>query len=311
VKAKPMPEPKCAIAIHGGAGTISPKNITPEIESDLRSGLEEALEAGHVILRKSGASLDAVVAAVRALEDNPLFNAGRGAVFTSAGTHEMDAAIMDGKTLGAGAVGGIKRIRNPIELARAVMEKSPHVMLVGDGAETFAREVGIEFVEQKYFYTEQRWQALQRVQKARTSVASDQDRHGTVGAVALDRAGNLAAATSTGGNTNKHPGRVGDSPIIGAGTYASNESCALSATGDGEYFMRLVTGHDLAALMDYRGLALADAAQLVIDKVTKLGGSGGLIALDRMGNIAFPFNSTGMYRGYVDVAGEKFVGIYK
>jgi beta-aspartyl-peptidase (threonine type) len=311
VKAKPMPEPKCAIAIHGGAGTISPKNITPEIESDLRSGLEEALEAGHVILRKGGASLDAVVAAVRALEDNPLFNAGRGAVFTSAGTHEMDAAIMDGKTLGAGAVGGIKRIRNPIELARAVMEKSPHVMLVGDGAETFAREVGIEFVEQKYFYTEQRWQALQRVQKARTSVASDQDRHGTVGAVALDRAGNLAAATSTGGNTNKHPGRVGDSPIIGAGTYASNESCALSATGDGEYFMRLVTGHDLAALMDYRGLALADAAQLVIDKVTKLGGSGGLIALDRMGNIAFPFNSTGMYRGYVDVAGEKFVGIYK
>jgi beta-aspartyl-peptidase (threonine type) len=311
VKAKPMPEPKCGIAIHGGAGTISPKNITPEIESDLRSGLEEALEAGHVILRKGGASLAAVVAAVRALEDNPLFNAGRGAVFTSAGTHEMDAAIMDGKALGAGAVGGIKRIRNPIELARAVMEKSPHVMLVGDGAETFAREVGIEFVEQKYFYTEQRWQALQRVQKARTSVASDQDRHGTVGAVALDRAGNLAAATSTGGNTNKHPGRVGDSPIIGAGTYASNESCALSATGDGEYFMRLVTGHDLAALMDYRVLALADAAQLVIEKVTKLGGSGGLIALDREGNIALPFNSTGMYRGYIDVAGEKFVGIYK
>lgn len=306
-----MSETKCAIAVHGGAGTISPKNITPEIERDLRSGLAQAIEAGHAILRDDGASLDAVVAAVRVLEDDPLFNAGRGAVFTSAGTHEMDAAIMDGNTLVAGAVGCIKRIRNPIYLARAVMEKSPHLMLVGEGAERFAREMRLEFADENYFCTEQRWQALQRVQKAGTSVTSDQDRHGTVGAVALDQAGNLAAATSTGGNTNKRPGRVGDSPIIGAGTYASNESCAVSATGDGEYFMRLVTGHDVAALIEYRGLSLADAAQLVIDKVTKLGGSGGLIAIDREGNIALPFNSTGMYRGYVDVDGEKFVGIYR
>lgn len=306
-----MSETKCAIAVHGGAGTISRETITPEIERDLRSGLTQALEAGHAILRSGGSSLDAVLAAVRVLEDDPLFNAGRGAVFTSAETHEMDAAIMNGKTLAAGAVGCVRRVKNPIDLARAVMEKSPHVMLVGEGAEMFAREVGIEFADENYFYTEQRWQALQRVQKAGTSVTSDQDRHGTVGAVALDRAGNLAAATSTGGNTNKHPGRIGDSPIIGAGTFASNESCAVSATGDGEYFMRLVTAHDVIALTEYRGLTLADAAQSVIDKVTRLGDSGGLIAIDREGNLALPFNSTGMYRGYVDVDGEKFVGIYK
>jgi beta-aspartyl-peptidase (threonine type) len=323
VKAKPMAglEKKCALAIHGGAGTISPQRITPGIERDLRAGLQRSLDGGSAVLRDGGSSLDAVVAAVRVLEDDPLFNAGRGAVFTSAGTHEMDAAIMDGRTLMAGSVGGVKRVKNPIDLARAVMEKSPHVMFAGEGAEIFAEEVGLEMVDEKYFYTEERWQALQRVQKAEAEAEahasgekfaiSDRDRHGTVGAVALDRMGNLAAATSTGGNTNKRPGRLGDTPIIGAGTYANNNGCAISATGDGEYFIRLVSGHDISALMEYRGLRLEEAAQLVIDKVTALGGAGGLIAIDRTGNIALPFNTTGMYRGYVDAAGESLVAIYK
>jgi beta-aspartyl-peptidase (threonine type) len=312
-------EKKCALAIHGGAGTISPQRITPQIERDLRAGLQRSLGAGSAVLRDGGSSLDAVVAAVRVLEDDPLFNAGRGAVFTSAGTHEMDAAIMDGRTLMAGSVGGVKRVKNPIDLARAVMEKSPHVMFVGEGAEIFAEEVGIEMVGEKYFYTEERWRALQRVQKAEAEARasgkefaiSDQDRHGTIGAVALDQMGNLAAATSTGGNTNKRPGRLGDTPIIGAGTYANNNGCAISATGDGEYFIRLVSGHEISALMEYRGLHLEEAAQLVIDKVTALGGAGGLIAMDRAGNIALPFNTTGMYRGYVDTAGESLVAIYK
>src|SRR5438067_4844800 len=246
-----MPGKKFSLAIHGGAGTISPQQITPEIERELRAGLKRSLGAGHAILKNEGSSLDAVVAAVRVLEDDPLFNAARGAVFTSAGTHEMDAAIMDGHTLKAGAVGGIKRVKNPILLARAVMEKSPHVILAGDGAEDFARELGIEIVEQEYFYTDQRWQALERVRAASAESLSDADRHGTVGAVALDQAGNLAAATSTGGNTNKWPGRIGDTPTIGAGTYANNKTCAVSATGDGEFFMRAVAGHDLSALMDY------------------------------------------------------------
>lgn len=304
---------KWALAIHGGAGTISPDKITPQLERDLRAGLQRALHAGHAILREGGSSLDAVVAAVRAMEDDPLFNAGRGAVFTSAGTHEMDAAIMDGKTLAAGAVGGVKRIRNPILLARAVLEKSPHVLLAAEGAEAFAREMGFEFADEKYFFTEQRWQALERVREAQAEKAqlSDQDRHGTVGAVALDHAGNLAAATSTGGNTNKRPGRIGDTPIIGAGTYANNKTCAVSATGDGEFFIRAVAGYDLSALMEYRGLKLEDAARVVLEKVAALGGTGGVIALDREGNIALPFNTTGMYRGFVDIKGETFIGLYR
>src|SRR4051812_29955908 len=302
---------KCALAIHGGAGTISPDKITPEMEGDLRAGLQQALDAGHAVLRDEGSSLNAVVAAVRVLEDDPLFNAGRGAVFTSAGTHEMDAAIMDGRTLEAGAVGGIKRGKNPILLARAVMEKSPHLILAGDGAEDFARELGLEIVEQEYFYTEQRWQALERVRASRTESLSDADRHGTVGAVALDQSGNLAAATSTGGNTNKWPGRIGDTPVIGGGTYANNQTCAASATGDGEFFIRTVAGHDLSALMEYREMKLAEAARVVIDKIGSLGGTGGLIAIDREGNIALPFNTTGMYRGQVGVDGESFVAIYR
>jgi beta-aspartyl-peptidase (threonine type) len=302
---------KYALAIHGGAGTMSPEQMAPDIERAVRAGLQRSLDAGDAILRSGGSSLDAVTAAVRVLEDDPLFNAGRGAVFTSAETHEMDAALMDGRTLRAGAVGGVSRIRNPIDLARGVMEKSPHVMLSGPGAEAFARELGLEIVDKKYFHTEQRWQALERVRAARAEPLSDADRHGTVGAVALDQSGNLAAATSTGGNTNKRPGRIGDSPIIGAGTYANNQTCAVSATGDGEFFVRAVAAHDVSALMEYREMNLGEAARIVIEKVATLGGTGGLIAVDREGNIALPFNTIGMYRGSIDVDGRSFVGIYK
>jgi len=311
-------EGKIGLVIHGGAGTIAPNRMTPEIERDLRAGLRRSLEAGYETLENGGSSLDSVVAAARVLEDDPLFNAGRGAVFTSAGANEMDAAIMDGKTLRAGSAGGLKRIRNPITLARAIMDQSPHVMFVGEGAEAFARQAGIEFVDEEYFYTEERWNALQRVQKAEAEsratenefAVSDQDRHGTIGAVALDQAGNLAAATSTGGNTNKRPGRLGDSPIIGAGTYANNRTCAMSGTGEGEYFMRLVAGHEISALMEHRGVPLAQAAQAVIDQITELGGAAGLIAIDRDGNVALPFNTAGMYRGSVDAAGKSVIDIY-
>jgi len=306
-----MQEKKYALAIHGGAGTMSPEQMTPDIERAVRAGLQRSMDAGQTILRSGGSSLDAVTAAVRVLEDDPVFNAGRGAVFTSAETHEMDAALMDGRTLRAGAVGGVSRIRNPIDLARGVMEKSPHVMLSGQGAEAFARELGLEIVDEKYFHTQQRWQALERVRAARAEPLSDADRHGTVGAVALDQSGNLAAATSTGGNTNKRPGRIGDSPIIGAGTYANNKTCAVSATGDGEFFVRAVAAHDVSALMEYREMNLGEAARIVIEKVATLGGTGGLIAVDREGNIALPFNTIGMYRGSIDVDGRSFVGIYK
>lgn len=300
-----------ALVIHGGAGTISPEQLTPALERDLRAGLQAALQAGRDILQNDGSSLDAVAAAVRILEDDPLFNAGRGAVFTSAGTHEMDAAIMDGRTLTAGAIGAVRRVRNPIALARAVMEQSKHVMLVGESAEDFARELGLEIVDQGYFFTEQRWQALERVRATRAETLSDADRHGTVGAVALDQAGNLAAATSTGGNTNKWPGRIGDTPMIGAGTYANNQTCAVSATGDGEFFIRSVAAHDISALMEYRGLNLEAAAAAVIDKIGVLGGTGGLIAVDRQGNIALPFNTTGMYRAFVSIDGRTGVALYQ
>jgi len=311
---------KFGLVLHGGAGTIERSKMTLERERDYRAGLERALMAGYEILKRGGSSLDATEAAVRVLEDDPHFNAGKGAVFTSAGTNEMDAAIMDGKTLAAGAVASLKHIKNPISLARLVMEKSGHIMMDGEGAEAFARENGIELVDQKYFYTHERWEALEKIkaaEKSRTGAAgkafiiTDQDRHGTVGAVALDRNGNLAAATSTGGTTNKRPGRVGDSPVIGAGTYANNSTCAVSGTGDGEYFIRATVAHDVSALMEYRGMSLKEAAQSVLDKVAKLGGSGGLIAIDRQGNIALPFNTSGMYRGYVDLNGKFVVEIYK
>jgi beta-aspartyl-peptidase (threonine type) len=306
------------LAIHGGAGTIARNTMAPAREREYRAGLERALAAGYEILKRGGASLDAVEAAVRALEDDPHFNAGRGAVFTSAGTNELDAAIMDGKTLKAGAVSNLRHIKNPISLARLVMEKSPHLFLAGEGAETFAKQNGVEILpDQKYFYTEERWQALQKVKAAEQSggggkrfIITDEDRHGTVGAVALDKNGNLAAATSTGGTTNKLAGRVGDSPVIGAGTYA-NGICAISATGDGEYFIRATVARDVAALMEYRGLKLADAAQNALNKVAKLGGTGGLIAIDREANVTLPFNTSGMYRGYVDPDGKFVIEIYK
>jgi beta-aspartyl-peptidase (threonine type) len=315
-----METKKIGLVIHGGAGTIERSNMTPERERDYRAGLERALAAGYEILKRGRSSLDATEAAVRVLEDDPHFNAGKGSVFTSAGTNEMDAAIMDGKTLAAGAVASLKRIKNPISLARLVMEKSGHVMMDCGGAEAFAKENGIELVDQKYFFTQERWDALQKIkaaEKNRTSgagkrfVITDQDRHGTVGAVALDQDGNLAAATSTGGTTNKRPGRVGDTPVIGAGTYADNATCAVSATGDGEYFIRATVARDVSALMEYRGMSLKEAAQSALDKVAKLGGTGGLIAIDRQGNITLPFNTAGMYRGYIDPNGKFVVEIYK
>jgi beta-aspartyl-peptidase (threonine type) len=314
-----METKKIGLAIHGGAGTIERTNMTPEREREYRTGLERALAAGYEILKRGGSSLDATEAAVRAFEDDPHFNAGKGSVFTSAGTNEMDAAIMDGKTLAAGAVASLEHIKNPISLARLVMEKSGHVMMDCQGAEAFAKENGIELVDQKYFFTQERWDALQKIkaaEKSRTSGArnkfliTDQDRHGTVGAVALDQNGNLAAATSTGGTTNKRPGRVGDSPVIGAGTYANNATCAVSATGDGEYFIRATVAGDVSALMEYGGMSLKQAAQTALDKVAKLGGAGGLIAIDREGNMTLPFNTAGMYRGYADPSGKFVVEIY-
>jgi beta-aspartyl-peptidase (threonine type) len=316
----PMNKGKFALAVHGGAGTIDRNSMTPEKERAYRDGLDRALQAGYDILKKGGSSLDAVERAVRVLEDDPHFNAGKGAVFTAAGTNELDASIMDGETLKAGAVANVKHIKNPISLARLVMEKSPHVMMDGDGAEAFAKQNGIELVDQKYFFTEERWQQLQKEKDQQKKaggaggnkfIISDQGRHGTVGAVALDQSGNLAAATSTGGTTNKLPGRIGDSPIIGAGTYANNATCAVSATGDGEYFIRATVAHDVSALMEYRGVSLGGAAQQVLDKVGKLGGSGGLIAIDQKGNISQPFNTSGMYRGSIDESGKTDIAIYR
>ena len=315
-----METKKIGLAIHGGAGTIERSKMTPENEREYRVGLERALTVGYEILKRGGSSLDATEAAVRVLEDDPHFNAGRGSVFTSAGTNEMDASIMDGKTLKAGAVGSVQHIKNPINLARLVMEKSPHVMLDCAGAEAFAKANGVELVDQKYFFTKQRWDALQKVKAAekhrasgdgKSFIITDQDRHGTVGAVALDKDGNLAAATSTGGTTNKMPGRIGDTPVIGAGTYANNQTCAVSCTGDGEYFIRAAAAHEVSALMQYRGMKLWEATQTALDTVKKLGGEGGLIAIDRNGDIATPFNTNGMYRGYVDQNGKFVVEIYK
>ncbi|HEX8185261.1 MAG TPA: isoaspartyl peptidase/L-asparaginase, partial [Blastocatellia bacterium] len=281
------------LVIHGGAGAIERSKMTPELEKAYREKLAEALKAGHKILSDGGSSLDAVEAVIRIMEDSPLFNAGKGAVFTSEGTNELDSSIMDGATLKAGAVAGVKRIKNPISLARLVMERSPHVMMVREGAEAFAKQNGVEMVGPKYFFTERRWKELQESkkqeeQKSKTgSSTSGEKKYGTVGAVALDKAGNLAAGTSTGGMTNKKFGRVGDSPIIGAGTYANNRTCAVSATGHGEYFIRSVVAYDISALMEYGGLSLKDAAEkVVMDKLVKLGGEGGIIAIDKDGNIA-------------------------
>jgi beta-aspartyl-peptidase (threonine type) len=304
-----------ALAIHGGAGTIRRSKMTPEREAAYHAGLRRSLEAGRAILADGGSALDAVSAAVMALEDEPLFNAGRGAVYTSAGKQEMDAAIMDGRDRSAGAVAGICGPRNPILAARAVMEHSGHVVLIGESAVEFCRAQGLTFEEPAYFFTEQRWQALQQTLAMRNSGAEDQDesrKHGTVGAVARDRHGNLAAATSTGGMTAKKPGRVGDSPVIGAGTWADNETCAVSATGHGEIFIRYAAAHEIASLMRYAGQSLeAASTTVVIDMLKPAGGTGGIIAVDHAGNVSLPFNCSGMYRGVVRQDGKLLTGIYK
>ncbi len=302
-----MPQP--VIAIHGGAGTTRRGELTPERESALRAALESSLRTGYNILHSGGTSLDAVEQAVRVLEDSPLFNAGHGAVFTSAGTIELDASIMDGSTLRAGGVGAVRGVRNPVTLARAVMERTPHVLLAGEGAETFARTHGIALEPASYFHTEERWTALQRV-RASAKALTEHDRHGTVGAVALDAAGNLAAATSTGGRTNKLPGRVGDTPIVGAGNYA-NTTVAVSGTGDGDVFLRTTAAYRVAVLIEFAGRSADQAARETLDAIARLGGTGGLVALDRLGNVAMPFNTEGMYRGVLRGDEPAQIGIYR
>lgn len=310
------------IVIHGGAGSIKKGAVTPEREKEYEAKLTEALQAGHKILAEGGRSLDAVEAAINILEDSPLFNAGKGAVFTSNGLNELDASIMDGSDLNAGAVARLTHIKNPITLARAVMEKSKHVMMVGDGAERFGIENGFELVETSYFYTDKSWNSLQRaLEKERGEESKDQSmlndfdpdhKYGTVGAAALDKHGNLAAGTSTGGMTNKKYGRAGDVPVIGAGTYAKNATCAVSCTGHGEYFIRLAVAKDISDLVEYKEMPLRDAANKVIfEKVENLGGTGGVIAIDKFGNIAMPFNTSGMFRGYMLDDGKPEVKMYK
>ncbi|WP_254380094.1 isoaspartyl peptidase/L-asparaginase family protein [Corallococcus exiguus] len=399
----PRVKPKWGLVIHGGAGVISRENLTPEREAAMRAALTQALQAGHAVLAKGGRSMDAVTAAIRVMEDSPYFNAGKGAVFNHDGVNELDAAVMDGKTRMAGAVAGVHHIQNPIDLARLVMEKSPHVMMVGDGAEAFAQSQGMPLVDAKYFYTEERWQGLQRAleqEKAKGAPPAEQGqpstqglspaqpsapgqppaqgaspatpgqpltpaqppasapqpgqpatpaqpsspaqlptqcatpatpsqpqpgssltpgvdpitgdhKFGTVGAVALDMEGNLAAGTSTGGMTNKRFGRVGDAPIIGAGTYA-DERCAVSATGHGEFFIRYTVARDICARVEYQDLPLPEAASYVVnDVLVKAGGEGGVIAMDRQGHVAMPFNSSGMYRGYISEDGTPTVAIFQ
>lgn len=320
--------PRLGFMIHGGAGVITRGSLTPEKEKEYRAKLEDAVLAGYKALQDGKSGLDAIETAIRILEDSPLFNAGKGAVFTADGKNELDAAVMDGKTLKAGAVAGLRHVKNPITLARAVMEKSPHVMMIGEGAEKFAREINIELVPEKYFFTQERWDSLQKIIKQEKEKEKAEkegkkvsqidlrlepaNKFGTVGAVALDKDGNLAAGTSTGGMTYKKYGRVGDVPIIGAGTYANNDSCAVSATGWGEFFIRLGVARDISALMEYRALPIQQAADLVIkQKLQNLGGDGGIIAIDKFGNMAISFNSEGMYRAYINKEGKPVVEIYK
>jgi len=322
---------KVAIAIHGGAGTILRENMSDEREAEYRAKLDEALQAGYRVLENGGTSLDAVVSAIQIMEESPLFNAGRGAVFTNDGKNELDAAIMDGETRKAGAVAGISSVKSPVAAARAVMDNSPHVMMIGKGAEQFATEQGLETVDPSYFYTDRRFEQLQRIRSTeKQQLDHDGDKSsedkkqgyldakfpdrkfGTVGAVALDQNGNIAAATSTGGMTNKRYGRVGDVPVIGAGTYADNATAAISATGHGEYFIRSVVAYDITALMKYQNKSVQEAANEVVkDKLVEMGGGGGVIAIDHDGNIAMPFNTKGMYRGSIDTEGKVYIGIYE
>lgn len=315
-----------ALAIHGGAGTIKRENMTADQEAAYREKLMESIDVGFAVLERGGSSLDAVMAAVQLLEDSPLFNAGRGAVFTHEGKNEMDAAIMDGERKEAGAVAGITRVKNPITAAHAVMVHSPHVFMIGEGAEKFAREQGLEIVDPSYFRVEERYEQLKKIidsekqQLDHSSLLEMElkDPHfkdrkfGTVGAVAVDRNGNVAAATSTGGMTNKRYGRVGDVPVIGAGTYADNKTCAVSGTGHGEFFIRNVVGHEIAAQMDHAGKSVSEAAEdVVMRQLVEMEGEGGVIAIDRHGNITMPFNSEGMYRGFIKEKGQGKTFIFK
>lgn len=319
--------PAYALAIHGGAGALKRAEMTPEKEAAYRAALDSALHIGEAILKNGGSALDAVEQTIVFLENCPLFNAGRGAVFTHDGKNELDASIMDGATQKAGAVGSVTTVKNPIRLARAVMDKSPHVFLTGRGAEQFAAENGIETADSKWFFTQERWDVLQEMLKEEQEKTGKRGhlklmdnsrfeknpdlKFGTVGCAALDKNGNLAAGTSTGGMTNKRWNRLGDSPVIGAGTYASNDACAVSCTGHGEYFIRYAVAHDVWALMAYKGLSLTEAADWVVHKkLVEKGGEGGLIAVDKDGNVALSFNSEGMYRGYAK-PGERKVAIYK
>ncbi len=320
---------KIALAIHGGAGTILKSSMTSEMEESYRNGLQSALETGWKILKTGGNALDAVEAAVVFLENMPLFNAGRGAVFTHDGKHELDACIMDGKTHNSGAVAAVQNIKNPIKLARLVMERTEHFLLAGDGACEFAEQMKAERAPDEYFFTDSRYQQLLQARsenvvqldhadevtnaeiKNQSKTQKSKSKIGTVGAVACDFLGNLAAATSTGGMTNKKFGRIGDTPIVGAGTYADNRTCAVSCTGHGEFFMQTVAGYDVACRIKYKNLSLSDSANEVIENLREIGGEGGLIAVDAKGNVALPFNSEGMYRAFITSDGEPIVEIYK
>ncbi|MEZ4775667.1 MAG: isoaspartyl peptidase/L-asparaginase [Bacteroidia bacterium] len=311
-----VPRPDYVMVIHGGAGAIKQSEMSPENEALYRTGLQDALDAGAAVLANDGTAEDAVEAAIRTMEDNPMFNAGKGAVFTNLETVELDASFMSGKTRNAGSVAGVKTVRHPISGARLVMDSSVHVMLAGEGADIYAKEMGLEIVDNTFFHTEKRLKQLRAMVSPEQVQPGDKTeplikKHGTVGCVALDKAGNLAAGTSTGGMMNKRYGRVGDAPIIGAGTYANNATCAVSCTGHGEYFIRNVIAYDVSALMEYGGKTLPEAADYVIhDKLAQLGGTGGLIAVDKEGNIAMPFNTDGMFRGFVKANGETNIEIY-
>lgn len=307
---------KTAIAIHGGAGTITQANLSPEQDKAYRAALKKAVEAGHLVLERGGSALDAVELAVVHLEDSPLFNAGRGSVFTKEGKHEMDAAIMCGKTLEAGALAGVRSIKNPVKLARAIMEHSDHVMLSGYGAEEFALSYGLEFAPEAYFFDKYRYEQWSEVRDSDIFMldhtAQRDEKFGTVGAVAVDQEGNVASATSTGGMTNKRYNRIGDTPIIGSGTYANNQTCAISCTGHGEFFIRAVVAYDVSCLMEYKGYTLQKACEeVVLKKLVKFGGEGGLIAVTPSAEVALVFNSEGMYRASKSTGEETLVAIYK
>ncbi|PVW15261.1 isoaspartyl peptidase/L-asparaginase family protein [Marixanthomonas spongiae] len=318
------PTPNFGIVIHGGAGTILKKNMSDSLENVYKLKLEEAIKTGHDILKNGGTAMEAVTKTINVMENSSLFNAGKGAVFTHEETNELDASVMDGATLNAGAVAGVTHIKNPIDLALAVMNNSPHVLLSGQGAERFAKEQGFEMMDPSYFYTEKRFQSLQRIKEkekteldhdSKVSFAEDpfikDSKFGTVGCAALDKNGNLAAGTSTGGMTNKRWNRIGDAPIIGAGTYANNATCAVSSTGWGEYFIRGMVAHDISAMMEYKGVTLQEAAEEVIqEKLPNLGGDGGIVAIDKDGNVSMEFNTAGMYRATMNAEGDLKIGIY-